>query len=80
MPLSNLEQEDLWLSAWDELYELLEKYGEAFLLLPEYLESSLEDVQGWIQDEAYRSRKIVFQIEFYKGRESIVLFSVPASK
>ncbi len=76
--LSNLEQEEAWIQAWDELDILMDKNSESYLLLPEYREASLSEVQGWIQGAAYESNRTTFKIEYDKGKNSILINKVPA--
>jgi len=78
MALSNLEQEEIWLQGWDGLDELIEKTPNCYLLIPEYIEVSLSEAQGWIQDAAYESNRVIFNIEYYKGKNSILISKVPA--
>ncbi len=73
MTLSNSEQETLWVGGWNSLYEHVDSYPEAYILVPEYKEVSLEEAQGWIQDSAYNSYVTKFSISYYKGRKSIFL-------
>ena len=73
MTLSNLAQEDIWLDAWDDLYDLIKKYPKGYILIPEYTEVDLDTAQGWIQDAAYDSNRIIFSVTYFKGRESILI-------
>ena len=76
--LSNLEQEESWLRGWDELDDLMAKNPECYVMLPEYKEVTLSEAQGWIQDAAYESNRVVFKTEYYKGKNSILINKVPA--
>jgi hypothetical protein len=49
---SNLAQEEIWIDAWSELYEIAKIYPHAEYQLPD--ESvSFEDCLHWLQDSAY---------------------------
>ena len=78
MVLTKLEQEEAWIQGWDELDSLMDKYPDSYLLLPNYIEVSVEDAREWIQNSAYESNKCRFQIEHYKGKISILINKVPA--
>ncbi len=77
MTLSNLEQEEIWIEAWNDLYDLIEKHPEGYILIPEYRQVSVEEAKGWVQDTAYSSQRICFSIDYYKGKKSIFIKKVP---
>ncbi len=76
---SNLEQEETWLNAWDDLNVLILKNPDCHLLIPEYVEVSLDEAQAWVQEAAYESNRIKLKIEFYKGKKSIFIDKEAAS-
>ncbi|MDE1461030.1 hypothetical protein [Spartinivicinus poritis] len=73
MSLSNTEKEMVWVEAWNDLYDLIEKYPGGYILLPDYIETNKESAEGWIQNAAYESNRIVFNIEYFKGKKSIFI-------
>ena len=73
MTLSNLEQEETWLNAWDDLDVLILKNPDCYILVPEYVEVSLDEAQTWVQEAAYESNRIKLSVEFYKGKKSILI-------
>lgn len=74
MSLINSEQEMLWVDGWNSLYEYFDSYPDAYILVPEHKEVSLEEAQSWIQDSAYCSYATKFSISYYKGKKSIFLY------
>lgn len=71
--LSNVDQEGLWIDGWNDLYDLIETNPEAYLVLPEYIQTDIDGAQQWIQDAAYNGFKTRFELGYYKGRLSIFI-------
>ena len=66
----------VWVNAWNNLYDLIEKFPEGYVLLPGFQETSKEEAEGWIQDSAYESKRIEFKVDYFKGKKSIFISSV----
>ncbi len=77
MTLSNSEQEMVWVDAWNDLYELIGKFPEGCILLPEFQEATKEEAKGWIQDSVYKGNRIEFKVDYFKGKESIYINLLP---
>ncbi|MCX4024688.1 hypothetical protein H0A36_09700 [Endozoicomonas sp. SM1973] len=78
MVFSNTEKEIIWVDTWNDLYDLIEKYPGGYILLPDYIETDKEGAEGWIQNAAYESNRIVFKVEYFKGKESIFINKMEA--
>jgi len=78
MSLNNAEQEGVWIDAWNDLSDLLDEYPKAYILLPDYKIVNREEAEGWIQDAAYGSNRIKFEIIWFKGKRSVFLSKISA--
>jgi hypothetical protein len=78
MILTNVEQEDIWINGWEDLYGLLETHPGAYIVLPDNIEVSLAEAQSWIQEAAYTNHRLVFNTGFFKGKKSIFIFKASA--
>ena len=77
--LTNLEQEDIWVKGWNDLFEISNKHPSGYLLVNKHQEVTLEEAKAWIQEVAYKSNRVTFTIEYYKGEKSILISKDPAS-
>ena len=77
--LTNLEQEEIWIEGWNDLFEIFNKHPNGYLLVNEHREVTLEEAKSWIQDAAYKSNRVTFTIEYYKGEKSILINKEPAN-
>ena len=73
MKLSNSQQEESWGNSWNDLYDLIKKIPGGFILIDNYIETNLEDAQAIIQNRAYKSQLVEFEVVFYKGKKSILI-------
>lgn len=78
MALSNSEQEMIWVEAWNDLSDIIKKYPDGYILLPEYRITDMNGAEEWIQKKAYENNLIQFSIVLYKGKESIIISSIDA--
>ncbi len=78
MALSNMEQGSIWIDAWDNLEDLIKKYPEGHILVPEFKEVDAEGARPWMQESAYKGNRVQLTIDYHKGRKSIFLNKVPA--
>jgi hypothetical protein len=65
------KQEQIWIDAWNDLYDLLKDKDNIKLLLPDWSEVSLDEMQGWIQQTAYENKLVRFDRVWYKGQKAL---------
>ncbi len=65
------KQEQKWIDAWSELYDLIQDNNEIKLLLPDWSVVSLDDMQGWLQESAYQNKTFRFEWTWYKGQKAL---------
>lgn len=65
------KQEQKWIDAWNELYDLIQDNNEIKLLLPDWSVVSLDDMQGWLQESAYQNETFRFEWIWYKGQKAL---------
>jgi len=73
MALNNTEQEMMWINSYNDLIELIEDHSPAYIVLPNYIEANLDTTETWIQSAAYDSNKIIFNVDYYKGKLSVFI-------
>lgn len=75
--MNNTEQEEVWIAAWNDLADLIDENPGAYILLPECMEASKDEAQGWIQDAAYESNRVKLKVAYFKGKKSIYINKTP---
>jgi hypothetical protein len=70
MPLSHAEREMLWIHAWGDLHELVDK-ERLTLVDEEGQEMDVDDCKTRIQDQAYAGEAAVFERVWFKGRPAL---------
>ena len=73
MPLTNTEQEEVWINCYNELHELKDKYPDAYIVVDKITELNMDEADEWIMNAAYKSHITKYEIIWYKGKESIFL-------
>ena len=70
MPLSHAEREMLWIDAWGDLHELVDK--ERLTLVDEAgQEMDVDECKTRIQDRAYDGEATVFERVWFRGRPAL---------
>jgi len=64
VPLDNTTQEMLWADAWSDLWDLLSGQEGLLIVDENWQEIDRETAEGEIQDQAYKSRKTIFEPTF----------------
>ncbi len=78
MALSNTEQEEAWINAWNDLDGLIKMYPDGYILVPYYKQVTVGQAQAWMQEAAYDSNRLILRSEYYKGKKSIFIYKVLA--
>ncbi len=71
MTKSNLEQEMVWINAWNDLCDLITLHPDAYILLSDYKVVSEDEAQGWIQDAAYDDYDLEFSMIYFSRRHRL---------
>lgn len=74
MSRSNLEQEDAWIQAWSELYELCEGEHGVEYMTPNAQSLSQQEALAWLQDSAYKGMAVSVERTKVRGRVIIQLW------
>ena len=61
----------LWIDAWSDLLEHLDREPRTLLLDPDWSERTVEEIQGLIQEQAYASQRASFTETYYRGRKAL---------
>lgn len=68
---SNAEIEQVWIDAWNDLYELVGPLCNVICLLPEFDPVSAEDCKAWLQTSAYEGFSLSVSEAYFEGRKAV---------
>ena len=70
MTTPSAEVEMVWLDGWNTLYDAFET-KPVILIDQEYRERSLDEMQTFIQEQAYSGYRVVFSNLWFRGKAAI---------
>lgn len=73
MPRTNLQMENAWINAWNDLALLSNHRWDVVYITPDFAELSEEDAKGWLQSSAYQGFNVTVAEVWYRGRKAIQL-------
>jgi hypothetical protein len=69
--MTNQDIEEAWIAAWDRLYQLIGGREGLLFALPDWREVSREELEGWIQDQAYDGYRVCLEQVWLRGRPAV---------
>lgn len=70
--MCNSEIEELWIDAWNELYNLVDDRWDVKFLLPDGRVVDMEECKGWLQNSVYEGWRVKVEAGWVLGRHGIV--------
>lgn len=68
--------EQKWIEYWNDLYDIMTKFGSPILLDENYSIISLDEAQLKIQNDVYDGKSIEFSEVYHKGKKVIMIKSI----
>ena len=69
--MTNLDREEAWIETWDRLGQMTAGRRGLLFVLPDGKEVSREELEGWIQDQAYEGHRVCLEEVWLRGRPAI---------
>jgi hypothetical protein len=69
---SNAEIEMRWVDAWNDLYDIVQRWEDTPCLLPDGSEVSVEQCKGWLQESVYEGYRVEVRRGLLRGRPAVV--------
>lgn len=69
---SNAETEMRWVSAWDELYKLIQDRTDIPCQLPDFSVVNVEHCRAWLQEMVYSGYLVSVEKGWIQGRPGII--------
>ncbi|MBD2596693.1 hypothetical protein H6G74_20495 [Nostoc spongiaeforme FACHB-130] len=71
---TNIELEERWIKAWNDLFDIVGEIYQVNCLLPDGSVVDIETCKGWLQESAYQDYCLKVEEGWVRGKRGVVVF------